>query len=89
MKRLGSLDKLLDMLPSNLLGGLKMTPEQTSGEVSTGIAPPRQNAGENDPRRPVLKQSQTPDREEASRPDDPERGEPGACGNRRHVADVE
>lgn len=30
MKRLGSLDKLLDMLPSNLLGGLKMTPEQTS-----------------------------------------------------------
>jgi signal recognition particle subunit SRP54 len=30
MKRLGSLDKLLDMLPSNLLGGMKMTPEQTS-----------------------------------------------------------
>ncbi|HJQ68919.1 MAG TPA: signal recognition particle protein [Blastocatellia bacterium] len=30
MKRLGSLDKLLDMLPSNLLGGLKMTPEQTA-----------------------------------------------------------
>jgi signal recognition particle subunit SRP54 len=30
MKRLGSLDKLLDMLPSSLLGGLKMTPEQTA-----------------------------------------------------------
>jgi signal recognition particle subunit SRP54 len=30
MKRLGSLDKLLDMLPSNLLGGLRMTPEQTA-----------------------------------------------------------
>lgn len=30
MKRLGSLDKLIDMLPSNLLGGLKMTPEQTA-----------------------------------------------------------
>lgn len=30
MKRLGSLDKILDMLPSNMLGGLKMTPEQTS-----------------------------------------------------------
>jgi signal recognition particle subunit SRP54 len=29
MKRLGSLDKLLDMLPSNLLGGLRMTQEQT------------------------------------------------------------
>jgi signal recognition particle subunit SRP54 len=29
MKRLGSLDKILDMLPSNLLGGLRMTPEQT------------------------------------------------------------
>ncbi|HXG92264.1 MAG TPA: signal recognition particle protein [Blastocatellia bacterium] len=29
MKRLGSLDKLLDMLPSNLFGGLRMTPEQT------------------------------------------------------------
>ncbi|HYP30207.1 MAG TPA: signal recognition particle protein [Blastocatellia bacterium] len=30
MKRLGSLDKILDMLPSNMLGGLKMTPEQAS-----------------------------------------------------------
>jgi signal recognition particle subunit SRP54 len=30
MKRLGSLDKLLDMLPSNLLGGMRMTPEQTA-----------------------------------------------------------
>jgi signal recognition particle subunit SRP54 len=30
MKRLGSLDKLLDMLPSGLLGGLRMTPEQTA-----------------------------------------------------------
>src|SRR6266496_6422270 len=30
MKRLGSLDKLLDMLPSNLLGGIRMTPEQTA-----------------------------------------------------------
>ncbi len=30
MKRLGSLDKILDMLPSNLLGGMRMTPEQTS-----------------------------------------------------------
>jgi signal recognition particle subunit SRP54 len=30
MKRLGSLDKLLDMLPSNLLGGLRVTPEQTA-----------------------------------------------------------
>ena len=30
MKRLGSLDKLLDMLPSNLLGGLRMTQEQTA-----------------------------------------------------------
>src|SRR5215216_6302889 len=29
MKKLGSLDKLLDMLPSNLLGGMRMTPEQT------------------------------------------------------------
>ena len=30
MKRLGSLDKLLEMLPSNLLGGLRMTQEQTA-----------------------------------------------------------
>src|SRR6185436_13025680 len=30
MKRLGSLDKILDMLPSNLLGGMRMTPEQTT-----------------------------------------------------------
>ena len=30
MKRLGSLDKLLDMLPTNLMGGLRMTPEQTA-----------------------------------------------------------
>jgi signal recognition particle subunit SRP54 len=30
MKRLGSLDKILDMLPSNMLGGLKMSPEQAS-----------------------------------------------------------
>jgi signal recognition particle subunit SRP54 len=30
MKRLGSLDKLLDMLPSSLLGGFKMTPEQSA-----------------------------------------------------------
>ncbi|HLG13317.1 MAG TPA: signal recognition particle protein [Blastocatellia bacterium] len=30
MKRLGSLDKLLDMLPSNLLGGLRVTPEQAA-----------------------------------------------------------
>jgi signal recognition particle subunit SRP54 len=30
MKRLGSLDKLLDMLPTNLLGGMRMTPEQTA-----------------------------------------------------------
>ncbi|MFL6214096.1 MAG: signal recognition particle protein [Blastocatellia bacterium] len=30
MKRLGSLDKLLDMLPSGLLGGMRMTPEQTA-----------------------------------------------------------
>lgn len=30
MKRLGSLDKLLDMLPSNLLGGMRVTPEQTA-----------------------------------------------------------
>jgi signal recognition particle subunit SRP54 len=30
MKRLGSLDKLLDMLPSNLFGGLKITPEQSA-----------------------------------------------------------
>ncbi|HSB08321.1 MAG TPA: signal recognition particle protein [Blastocatellia bacterium] len=30
MKRLGSLDKLLDMLPSNLLGGMRMTPEQSA-----------------------------------------------------------
>ena len=29
MKRMGSLDKILDMLPSNLLGGMRMTPEQT------------------------------------------------------------
>ncbi|HEV8485687.1 MAG TPA: signal recognition particle protein [Blastocatellia bacterium] len=30
MKRLGSLDKLLDMLPANLLGGMRMTPEQSA-----------------------------------------------------------
>jgi signal recognition particle subunit SRP54 len=30
MKRLGSLDKLLDMLPSNLLGGFRVTPEQSA-----------------------------------------------------------
>lgn len=30
MKRLGSLDKLLDMLPSGLLGGFRVTPEQMS-----------------------------------------------------------
>ena len=30
MKRLGSLDKLLDMLPSNLFGGLKITPEHSA-----------------------------------------------------------
>jgi signal recognition particle subunit SRP54 len=30
MKRLGSLDKLMDMLPSNLLGGFRITPEQTA-----------------------------------------------------------
>jgi signal recognition particle subunit SRP54 len=30
MKRLGSMDKLLDMLPSGLFGGLRMTPEQTA-----------------------------------------------------------
>src|SRR4029079_1089018 len=30
MKRMGSLDKLLDMLPANLLGGMRMTPEQTA-----------------------------------------------------------
>ncbi|MGA9771123.1 MAG: signal recognition particle protein [Blastocatellia bacterium] len=30
MKRMGSLDKLLDMLPTGLLGGMRMTPEQTS-----------------------------------------------------------
>jgi signal recognition particle subunit SRP54 len=30
MKRLGSLDKLLDMLPSNLFGGFRITPEQTA-----------------------------------------------------------
>jgi signal recognition particle subunit SRP54 len=30
MKRLGSLDKLLDMLPSGLLGGLRVTAEQTA-----------------------------------------------------------
>lgn len=30
MKRMGSLDKLLDMLPSNLFGGMKMTPEQSA-----------------------------------------------------------
>jgi len=30
MKRLGSLDKILDMLPANLLGGMRMSPEQTA-----------------------------------------------------------
>jgi signal recognition particle subunit SRP54 len=30
MKKLGSLDKLLDMLPSSLMGGLKVTSEQTA-----------------------------------------------------------
>jgi len=30
MKRLGSLDKLLDMLPSSLLGGFRVTPEQAA-----------------------------------------------------------
>ncbi|MFP5264809.1 MAG: signal recognition particle protein [Blastocatellia bacterium] len=30
MKRLGSLDKILDMLPANLLGGMRVTPEQTA-----------------------------------------------------------
>ena len=30
MKRMGSLDKLLDMLPSNLLGGMRITPEQSA-----------------------------------------------------------
>src|SRR6267378_3179922 len=30
MKRLGSLDKLLDMLPSNLIGGMRVTDEQTA-----------------------------------------------------------
>ena len=30
MKKLGSLDKLLDMLPANLLGGMRMTPEQSA-----------------------------------------------------------
>jgi signal recognition particle subunit SRP54 len=30
MKRLGSFDRLLDMLPAGLLGGLRMTPEQMS-----------------------------------------------------------
>ncbi|MFL6277423.1 MAG: signal recognition particle protein [Blastocatellia bacterium] len=30
MKRLGSLDKLLDMLPAGMLGGMRMTPEQTA-----------------------------------------------------------
>jgi signal recognition particle subunit SRP54 len=30
MKRMGSLDKLLDMLPTGLLGGMRMTPEQTA-----------------------------------------------------------
>jgi signal recognition particle subunit SRP54 len=30
MKKLGSLDKLLDMLPSSLLGGMRMTPEQSA-----------------------------------------------------------
>ena len=30
MKRLGSVDKLLDMLPSGLLGGMRMTPEQSA-----------------------------------------------------------
>ena len=28
VKRMGSFDKLLDMLPSNLLGGFRVTPEQ-------------------------------------------------------------
>jgi signal recognition particle subunit SRP54 len=30
MKRLGSLDKLLDMLPSGLFGGMRITPEQSA-----------------------------------------------------------
>ncbi len=30
MKRLGSMDKLLDMLPSGLFGGMRMTPEQSA-----------------------------------------------------------
>jgi signal recognition particle subunit SRP54 len=30
MKRMGSLDKLMDMLPSNLFGGFRITPEQTA-----------------------------------------------------------
>jgi signal recognition particle subunit SRP54 len=30
MKRLGSLDKILDMLPANLLGGMRMSPEQAA-----------------------------------------------------------
>jgi signal recognition particle subunit SRP54 len=30
MKRIGSLDKLLDMLPSSLFGGFRMTPEQSA-----------------------------------------------------------
>lgn len=30
MKRLGSLDKLLDMLPKGLLGGMRITPEQSA-----------------------------------------------------------
>src|ERR1051325_5430074 len=30
MKRLGSLDKILDMLPAGVLGGMRMTPEQTA-----------------------------------------------------------
>jgi signal recognition particle subunit SRP54 len=30
MKRLGSLDKILDMLPANMLGGMRVTPEQTA-----------------------------------------------------------
>jgi signal recognition particle subunit SRP54 len=30
MKRLGSLDRILDMLPSQLTGGLRVTPEQTA-----------------------------------------------------------
>ncbi|HEY6331468.1 MAG TPA: signal recognition particle protein [Blastocatellia bacterium] len=30
VKRMGSFDKLLDMLPTNLLGGMRVTPEQTA-----------------------------------------------------------